>query len=338
MKPIYLSSHGFRPDKDNSKILNRQIETARDGTTIIFPKGEFLIMSSIIHKNKTLYWEGQRAGENTTTLKIGSNVTALEFNGYRKSYFSRIRFINNFNDATESQDGLRIYGPVKMEDCEVRNFFGNGIVVFADIKTKSGGNASFCRFNDVAISGCHKSGMYFHGGDANQCNVDGVDVRDNWGYGILDASYLGNQFRGCMAHNNRRGNYMASGVNNRSGFVLCYSEGDSPISYFHGHARVFGGLWSGGAIVEHKAEAYISEPLNPYEQIGSDVVGEYLCKLFKRVIVIDSKNSKDGYQWRLYNLAGDIFQDKSDHDFESADDAIENVKNKVISYSIVNLK
>lgn len=90
-------------------------------------------------------------------------------------------------------------------------------------------------------------GFFVQGTDANAMTVIGCDSRDNGKWGFYDASFLGNFFFSCMAHNNRLGHYGIRDRNNaRSSFIACYGEMGSPPDELSPKTTVSGGFHANG--------------------------------------------------------------------------------------------
>lgn len=224
MAKIYLSSKGVKPTIDNSKIINHQIEIAKDRDTIVFPNGAYPV-EGIRQVNKGLRWEGQE----DTTILCTQNAPVAEFNtnnGWLTTEIDRIIFRNIYNWDLCTNSGLKVHQVVKITDCEIHNFGGIGIEMTADIDTHgAGSNVSFSRLENLLIAQCKKGGIYFQGGDSNQSLIQHCDVRDTPGPGFWDASFLGNKWINCMAHACWR-SYVATDLGNRADFIGCYAEHD----------------------------------------------------------------------------------------------------------------
>jgi hypothetical protein len=247
----------LNPKIDNAPAINAVIAAASNGDKIIFPPGSFPIHAPILITGKTIRLEGDN-----TTIATSLNTSALVVKGgsIKPTKIIGIDFVNYYHSPDSNADGLQISGIVHMEDCWIKGFGGNGISVTADLGTYKT-NASFSSFRNLLISANKKHGMYFQGGDANQCNCYHIDVRDNAGYGIYDHSFLGNQFFGCMAHNNGAkvlSNYCADDPNNRAGFFGCYSEQGSAPEMLCGAATWHGGLPANGFKLASWAKVYIN--------------------------------------------------------------------------------
>lgn len=246
---IYASSYGVSVKQDNNtSSIQAAINKAKDGDTVIFPSGIFKIIDTILIKNKGL-------------KLIGDNTWFYQYLGKPALVFDRDQptettYLDNINlkyaYGFDEPNGMEIAVPIVIENCTVKDFFGNGIVISADVNTRPGTNASFSKLTTVSVSGCRKNGILFQGGDANSCFISHVDVRDNWECGINDSSFLGNYFFGCMAHNNGR-NYIAYGANSRANFVSCYSEGGSKPEFLDGNSMWIGGMPTNGIELYGKA-------------------------------------------------------------------------------------
>lgn len=260
MSKIYLAFKGLSGMADNSDKINRALEGVPEGTTVVFPDGTFPVTKTII-QNKTLHWEG---GDNTI-LQASSPIIIAHFKNGNKSIINRINFKSNYSiwsgQDTPQADGVLVSSIVYMRDCLVRNVYGNGVTVSADIAHGTG-NASASRFDNLNVIECRNNGIYFQGGDANQCGVYHADIRDCNGVGLWDNSFLGNQFFGCMTHNNK-GSYKAGdetdldNQNSRAGFFGCYAEGGQGPIIMCGHSMWYGGLPSDGFSLFNYAKTFL---------------------------------------------------------------------------------
>lgn len=335
---ITISQATLKAQKDVAKYLQARITAAHDNTTFILPEGEYILNSGLLSVDKTiaLIGGGGTPGLRTHFLIYHTDpaitITSKKV-GSRIAYIENIRLSNRQNTYLSTSHGIVSTVVTRMKDVEVLNFGGDGIYLWGDGGSgrpeSYGSNVSFCHFESVTVAMCRGNGISIQGGDANAGHFENIDIRDNWQYGIYDNSFLGNHWVSTMAHNNRRGNYMVPSVNSRSTFTGCYSEGGSPLSYFHGNVKLFGGLWDGGVILEGNSTADIIEQVNPYEQLKHDWINGQMFKIFRRKISIDSKSSRDSFQWRLYDVSGGFFKDKSDQDFETAEQAEKDIKSKL---------
>jgi hypothetical protein len=252
---INLLDYGVKWGIDSAALIIKAFADASTGDTIIFPDTKISV-NSTLQLTKAVWLKGSYNSQ----LCTGLNVTALEITGnwFKPARITDIDFINWYGKDDRSADGLRIHAVVDMQRCWVKSFGGTGIVVSGDIahgKT----NASFSKFEDVLISENGNHGIYFQGGDANQCTVFHCDARDNKGVGFYDHSFLGNQFlslHGTLKRKKRPGsrqhkrgtlsNYRADDANNRAGFYGCYSESGSAPEWLNGACTWHGGFPSNG--------------------------------------------------------------------------------------------
>lgn len=237
-------------DIDNGRIINRAIESSSDGTVLVFPEGVYSIDTPIV-QNKRLHWEGKDGTE--LYLRGVNTILSLSGGGSHKSIIESVKFSGAYSiyDGREyGIPGIAISALVDFRHCTIRNFWGNGVTVSADINSGKG-NASFSTFYNLIISECAGHGMYFQGGDANSCDCYSVDVRDCNGLGFYDNSFLGCNFFGCKTHANKVGSFRAGNIddlnnnNQRSNFFGCYCEqgqGDD-IVHLCGSSAWYGGMW-----------------------------------------------------------------------------------------------
>ena len=250
----------INPKVDNSPSINAAIAAAKEGDTIQFPSGLIPIHEPIV-VDKRLNLIGDEDGTTEIATSLNSTALIVSKGSIRPTKILNIFFRNAYG-LNKTCDGVQISAIVDMENCWVKSFGGNGITVSADVgKLKT--NASFSKFSNLLISENSGHGIYFQGGDANQCSVIHCDARDNKGIGFYDHSFLGNQFFGCMAHYNGAKvlpNYSADDPNNRATFIGCYSEQGSAPEILAGCATWHGGLAANGFELRSWAKVFTKEP------------------------------------------------------------------------------
>jgi hypothetical protein len=223
----------------NFNILRTYLDSIPAFSTVYLPSGSFAFSKQIEIKKPV------RIIGNWNTKIIGSIRFMPGSGGYLKDL--------EVHSDGKSQNGIIINGISHLENIKVYRFSGNGIDVRADIQANRS-NASQSSFRNVEVIECRGNGFYMHGGDANGMTFYNCSARDNGGVGFYDDSFLGNTFIGCMGHANKGGHYVAENGNNRSTFIGCYGEEDSPPSKFGGVSRVTGGLL--GYEVTHDKKYY----------------------------------------------------------------------------------
>lgn len=135
-----------------------------------------------------------------------------------------------------------------IENVIVSGFGGHGILIRASGGSGGAteGNANNWQVNTVRLSGNGGSGLRVEGADANAGLGSAIDASLNKGWGIDDASFLGNTYVACHCEGNGAGAYRSSGRNARSQLLGCYSESGQPTSQLTHPAIVWGGLHGAG--------------------------------------------------------------------------------------------
>lgn len=256
---IYLSSKGFKPeDTGAAKILNRQIELAKDKDIISFPEGTYYLTQTIQAVNKGLTWEG---GEDTQ-LRVyhrGTGIVLTRNQGTSLTRMFNLTLSNNLNEHdNESQHGIECNVPLEINHVTATAFHGHGLYLWASVSgERPKTDVSHSYIKDFYAQSCWGSGIYIQGGDANGIKTDHCKANDCKGYGLWDYSFLGNLHDTFMAHFNEKGNYRIEGSVSSGTLVHCYSENGSPPDYFGGGVQVFGGIFdTKNLILTQHAAAY----------------------------------------------------------------------------------
>jgi hypothetical protein len=244
---IYLSSR-LSTTSDNSSVLNNIIASAKDKTKLIFPDGNFPFNSPIIQTNKGLVWEGS---EDTNLILNHPNegLRITRSGPTSRTVINGVNFLSRFNGVSTTQHGIISHCPITIKNIIVENFHGDGIQLTADVAHTPASDVSFCHLESIYIRSCDGNAVYLQGGDANAGTFIHCDARDCGGVGFLDASFLGNNFFGCMTHGNAGGSFKATDLNSRSNFFGCYCESGQPPVELWCAACWFGGLPSDGIIL-----------------------------------------------------------------------------------------
>lgn len=102
--------------------------------------------------------------------------------------------------------GIWLRARANIKNMNITNFEGNGIHVYAASNGggDSIGNANNYNINVVRITKC-SNGIYAKGYDANAGTTISADCSSNRRFGILDESFLGNQWIGCHTASNGGG-------------------------------------------------------------------------------------------------------------------------------------
>lgn len=230
---------------DHATVINRAIENAKQGTILSFPyDSQVDLTSSIIQDNKAIIWEG-----NNSLFKVWHKESGFIIT--RRSSIKRIRMMdmeisNGLNDHdNKEQHGIDCSAPINTYGIvAISGFYGHGLKLWASTESRPGSDVSNSKFESLLVQSCRGDGVHIQGADANQIIFYHLDVRDNWGWGYHDDSFLGCKVIEGMAHNNRLGHYRVSQGTSMAK-VSGYGEGDSPPSVFFGSTVVEGGHWNG---------------------------------------------------------------------------------------------
>ena len=231
-------------NNDNLDSLQRIINRMPNRSTLYLPDGNYYFSGTLKLENKSIFL----IGTGNTNFYFKEGVTGIYINknnGYMPGRIEGINLFSNgesgLNSTKKKGHGIEIHALYDLKNINIRNFGENGVHTVADVGSLNS-NASFNLYESVFVREVGGSAFYFHGGDASQTLVQRCGSWDVAGYGFWDDSFLGNQFVACMAHNSRKGHYRADNGNNRTTFVGCYGEQDSPNSIFGGKTRVTGGI------------------------------------------------------------------------------------------------
>lgn len=209
--------------------------------------GDTLVLDSSIHI--VGHSAGQSGGNWSTTIVFPADTTGIIVKK------GQVNPLENGGDGSIIEGvflsggrgsyghGIWLQGRAKIRDCFITNFAENGINVVADSGSRT--NANNWIVDTASSNGNGGHGIYVQGGDTNAGCAQQVDVSANGGWGILDASFLGNTYIACHAAANVSGAYKSSNPNARCLFLGCYSEGGQPDSEISYPSTVVGGIWSG---------------------------------------------------------------------------------------------
>jgi len=187
-----------------------------------FPRGKLflngnLTLSSSVHF--TGHGSGQQGGNWATILKFPENVTGIiplkantgpNQNGADGSIIEGFS-IQGGGGTLGSAHGVDMQARIKLRDVTVSGFSGNGVNIVADVGARK--NANCWIIDTVALLGNGMHGLYVQGGDTNAGYAVGIDATGNGGWGIWDASFLGNTYVGCHTDGNGKRSMVHYGGN-----------------------------------------------------------------------------------------------------------------------------
>lgn len=149
--------------------------------------------------------------------------------------------------------GIWLKARADINDVDINNIAGHGIVIYADTSHAPPTNANNWTGRNWVIQGCWGDGVYVHGGDANRGQATGGTVGSNYGWGIHDNGFLGNKWTNFVSQDNDAGGYRCVNPNARTAFEDCYSESDEGPSQVSFPAGVIGGLYAQGFTADSTA-------------------------------------------------------------------------------------
>jgi hypothetical protein len=166
--------------------------------------------------------------------------------------------------------GLTMKIATIVERCGFHNFGGDGINIVNHTGTS---NANFFYLNRCVIYDCAGHGVLCLGAESNGGSGYSLSVRHNGGWGIMDDSYLGSFFYGCLEEYNEGGPYFSRGINGRGVFIGCYNEGYHTPSYVGPNSHSIGGMRASGTTVAEGGSAWIYNDLYSHRLAygGSDI-------------------------------------------------------------------
>lgn len=147
------------------------------------------------NRTSVLVFPGDSIG---ITMQVTSQKSVLKHLGIwgRYAYSDPSNGYNNPNSAgllVQSNGGY-------YEDLWINGFNGDGIANVGDVNQSTNSNNNHYIRCYITYNGRH--GMFFAGGDANQCTVDHCDIVGNARHSIYEASFLGNLFIGVHSASN----------------------------------------------------------------------------------------------------------------------------------------
>jgi len=125
--------------------------------------------------------------------------------------------------STKYGTGIRLRARATVRNCQANLWPNFGVAVIAG--ETGGTNANLSIVEDTSATGIGIHGFVSCSGDANAVKFSGLNAVSCGGYGIRDASFLGNHYYSCHVSDCGVGPYFSSSVNNFSVFLGCYSEG-----------------------------------------------------------------------------------------------------------------
>lgn len=239
----------------NSKNINDYISSLPEGSAISLyvPAGEYHMSREIRFEGRPIHFFGDNGtvwGNGTrfyfpkesmgiVILRTGSKKSGT----YQEGIIENIALIGSGN-TNEWMDGVVIRGRVTLRGVYIKGFY-HGIGISCNIN--EGNDCSGSYIEKCFMAENTNSGFYVQGTDANAMTILSCDSRDNGAWGFYDASFLGNNFIACMAHNNKLGHFGVRDKSNaRVALIACYGESGVPPNDLSKMTTVVGGFLANG--------------------------------------------------------------------------------------------
>jgi hypothetical protein len=241
--------------EQNSTNINAYINSFPVGAapSLYVPAGEYQMAKEIRFEGRPVHFFGDNGtvwgnGTHFYFPKEGMGIVVLRrpaggSGSYQEGIIENIALIGKGNKNVW-MDGIVIRGRVTIRGVYVKGFY-NGIE--ASCNVSEGNDCSGSYIEKCFMAENTNCGFYVQGTDANAMTIMSCDARDNGAWGFYDASFLGNNFIACMAHNNKSGHYGVRDKSNaRVAIIACYGEMGSPQDDLSVNTTVVGGFHANG--------------------------------------------------------------------------------------------
>lgn len=176
---------------------------------------------------------------------------AINLNDLRVSSFAYERLCCIQGGLSASNVGSYPYPALgtsgKFADHEV--IWKESLIIDKNNKFTSLGNANNWYLEYCRSAGNGRHGFFVQGYDANAGCAIQCDASDNFGWGFVDYSFLGNTYLACHAAGNLLGPYKTAIYSpNHSTFIGCYSEEGGSSSQIYVPSTTVGGIHGAGIL------------------------------------------------------------------------------------------
>jgi hypothetical protein len=227
------------------------------GGTVLVPPGEYFLSASLeINRNIVLKGVGSPYANATglSQLIFADNINGIYVPYYPTSSTGKMGigctisslFITKRTTSGTVGSAIYLNGTARIVNCSIIGFRENGITIVGNEALIPSTNANSWLIDSCSIQLCGGQGIYVSGPDANAGTAINTFCGSNAGWGIWDASFLGNTYVGCITQGNGAGSYNADSANGRSLFLGCYSEPDQPVPSVVPPNIMIGGLQGAG--------------------------------------------------------------------------------------------
>lgn len=166
--------------------------------TVIFPRGIYRV-DSTINVRTTITLQGDGAGEfpyQEVQLRFKGNTRGIDIRASNNGFGGRMVVLRNLclvnlNAATDSTaDGVFSNTRCRLDNIAVYSFGGNGF----SFVTNDSGNANNSSLTNCTAYYNAKNGLFLSGNECNNFGIYGGNYQVNGMCGILDNSFIGNNY------------------------------------------------------------------------------------------------------------------------------------------------
>ncbi len=139
-----------------------------------------------------------------------------------------------------TSDGIEMEAPhYLIQNVVIKGFARHGFYCnsFAHIHGGAG-NCDLGKLDFVDAVANRGNGFHFQGADSNANQTHGIKASSNQGWGLKDASFLGNQHYSPFTQANGLGSFNSTTYSGQNQFYGTYAESDQPPSHYSGRTLV----------------------------------------------------------------------------------------------------
>ena len=158
--------------------------------------------------------------------------------------------ISKHTTSGTTGNGIVMNYKAKIINCSVIGFRENGIWIYANAAGSPSTNSNGWLVDSCQLGGNGGNGLKVEGPDSNGGVGINILSNSNGGCGILESSFLGCTYIGCICETNTLEGYKSTSASSRTIFVGCYTEPVQPPNDLVPPAAYIGGLQGAGNTVQ----------------------------------------------------------------------------------------
>lgn len=154
--------------------------------------------------------------------------------------------ISKYTTSGTTGNGIVMNYKAKVINCSVIGFRENGIWIYGNQAGTPSTNSNGWLVDSCELGGNGGNGLKVEGPDSNGGVGINILSNSNGGWGILESSFLGGTYIGCICETNTLGGYKSTSNSSRTVFVGCYTEPGQPPNDLAPPAMFISGLQGPG--------------------------------------------------------------------------------------------